>query len=167
MVADILDGIAKPLSRETFSLVLEMIRMDNLPVQKALRALLPELSQGRFAEELRQGLLAALTVVPAETAKPDERGRSRSPAGAAERKACSSQAKLEFKFRRENTQILTVFFIDIVGVHGEVLDDGHVLDLLKLIKAFEDIVTADHRRPSRHDREEDGGRDPGRSSSTR
>ena len=31
-----------------------MIRMDSLPVQEALRALLPELSQGSFAEELRR-----------------------------------------------------------------------------------------------------------------
>ncbi len=66
MVAEILAGLSKPLTRETFALVLDMIRMDSLPVQEALRALLPELSQGSFAEELRQGLLAALTVVPGE-----------------------------------------------------------------------------------------------------
>ena len=59
IIAESWPGIAKPLSRETFALVLDMIRLDSLPVQEALRALLPELSQGIFAEELRQGLLAA------------------------------------------------------------------------------------------------------------
>ena len=80
IVAEILAGLSKiaadnvrakqpPLTREAFSLVLDMVRLDSLPVQEALRALLPELSQGSFAEDLRQGLLAALTHVPGEESR--------------------------------------------------------------------------------------------------
>ena len=49
------------------------------------------------------------------------------------------QAKLEFKFRRENTQVLTVFFIDIAG-STEKSSPVDMSSYLKLIKAFEDIV---------------------------
>ncbi len=138
MVSDLLAGLSKPLARDTFGLALDMVRMDNLPVQKALRALLPELSQGSYAEELRQGLLAILTVVPRE-------GSRNEPQAAAEESQASTestlgQAKLEFKFRRESTQTLTVFFIDIAG-YTEKSTTMKPTDLMKLIKAFEDIVT--------------------------
>ena len=58
-----------------------------------------------------------------------------------------SQAKLEFKFRRENTQVLTVFFIDIAG-YTERSSTVDMSSLMKLIKAFEEIVgtsIAEHR----------------------
>jgi class 3 adenylate cyclase len=138
MVAEILTGIPKPPSRETFSLMLDMIRLDSLPVQEALRALLPEISQGSFAEELRQGLLSALSMVPGEAASTD---LSAALEAHAESRAESmlGQAKLEFKFRRENTQRLTVFFIDMAG-YTEKSSAVDMSSLLKLIKAFEDIV---------------------------
>ncbi len=138
IVAELLPGLAKPPSRETFSLVLEMISMDSLPVQKALRAFLPELCQGSFAEELRQGLLAALTIVPGPGLKHSRPAvLEESPAAGTERTL--GQAKLEFKFRRESTQNLTVFFIDIAG-YTEKSTTMKPTDLMKLIKAFEDIV---------------------------
>ena len=68
-VADILNGITKPISRETFKLTLEMLHLDSLRVQEALRSLLPELCQGAFAEELRQGLLGALSAEQGDGAK--------------------------------------------------------------------------------------------------
>ncbi len=138
MIADILGGITKPPSRETFSLLLDMIRLDSLPVQQALRAFLPELSQGSYAEELRQGLLSALSVVPRDTMTVAE------PAPAPEillepQNASMLGAKLEFKFKRENTQILTVFFIDIYG-STEISSKVEMSLYLKMIKTFEDIV---------------------------
>jgi class 3 adenylate cyclase len=136
IIADLLRGMAKPLSRETFALVLEMIRLDNGPVQEALRALLPELSQGIFAEELRQGLLAALTVTPGEPA-----ALPAADQGGTAMESTLSQAKLDFKFRRENTQVLTVFFIDIAG-YTEKANSVSASSLMKLIRAFEDIVGA-------------------------
>ena len=140
IVAEILAGLSKPLTRETFSLVLDMIRLDNLPVQEALRALLPELSQGSFAEELRQGLLAALTQVRVEGGKPDLPAprEEEIPVGT---ESTLGQAKLEFKFKRESMQNLTVLFIDIAG-YTEKSTTMKSTDLMKLIKSFEDIVVA-------------------------
>jgi class 3 adenylate cyclase len=140
MAAEILHGLSKPLSREVFGLVVSMIRLDDVPVQEALRTLLPELSQGGFAEELRQGLLSLLTVVPGETRKAegtaavDDRALPKT-------ESALDQAKLDFKFRRENTQVLTVFFIDIAGFTEKTsgLDMSYTL---KLVKAFEEIVTS-------------------------
>jgi len=140
IVAEILAGLSKPLTRETFSLVLDMIRLDSLPVQRALRALLPELSQGSFAEELRQGLLSALTQMPGEGLKPDLPVLREEEASAGT-ESTLGQAKLEFKFRRESMQNLTVFFIDIAG-YTEKSTAMKSTDLMKLIKTFEDIVVA-------------------------
>jgi class 3 adenylate cyclase len=140
MITDILKGVSRPLTREAFSMALEMIKLDTQSVQEELRALLPELSQGGFAEELRQGLLSSLTVMPAD-GLPVDRGAAREEAPAAESESTLDQAKLEFKFRRESTQNLTVFFIDIVGYTEKSTTVG-MTALLKLIKAFEDIVVS-------------------------
>jgi class 3 adenylate cyclase len=140
MVADILRGTTKPLSRETFSLLLDMIHLDSLPVQEALRALLPDLSQGSYAEELRQGLLAVLSGVPRETTAPEPVAAPETQA-VPETESILGQGKLEFKFKRENTQVLTVFFIDIYG-STEISSKVDASSYLRLIKAFEDIVTS-------------------------
>lgn len=137
MVAEILRGVDRPLSRESFSLALDMLRMESLPVQEALRGLLPELCQGSLAEELRQGLLDALAGAGSAAGKlPLGDGPA---AVAAPSESTLGQAKLEFKFKRENTQVLTVFFIDIAG-YTEKSSTMDMSSQLKLIKAFEDIV---------------------------
>jgi class 3 adenylate cyclase len=138
MIADILGGLSKPPSRETFSLLLDMIRLDSLPVQQELRALLPELSQGSYAEELRQGLLALLSGVPRETVTA-EPGAALESQPVPQAESMLGQAKLEYKFKRENTQTLTVFFVDIYG-STEISSKVEMSSYIKLIKAFEDIV---------------------------
>jgi class 3 adenylate cyclase len=139
MVADILKGMSKPLTREAFAMALDMIQLDNQAVQEELRTLLPELSQGTYSEELRQDLLSSLTVVPTDGLKMEKSVRGESLS--AETESTLDQAKLEFKFRRESTQNLTVFFIDIVGYTEKSTTVG-MTALLKLIKAFEDIVVS-------------------------
>ena len=138
MVADILAGVARPLTHEIFTLVLEMLRLDNLSVQKGLRALLPEMTQGVFAEELRQGLLSSISqgtgAAKTEAPAPGE-------VGGAALESTLGEGKLLFKFRREMTQNLTVFFVDIADstAKSTILNQP---DYLKLIKNFEDMVTA-------------------------
>lgn len=101
--------------------------------------MLPELCQGSFAEELRQSLLDTLAAVPGGKAMVD---LSAVPALVeVQSESLLGQAKLEFKFKRENTQVLTVFFTDIVG-YTEKSSSIDMSSLLKLIKAFEDIVVA-------------------------
>jgi class 3 adenylate cyclase len=126
------------VTRETFSLIMEALSMEGPAVQKALRSLLPKLCQGSFAEELRQILLESLTVRPLGAGS----GTS-TPAAPTPHEVPSEsllhQAKLEFKFKRENTQVLTVFFIDIAG-YTEKSTTIDMSSLLALIKAFEEIV---------------------------
>ncbi len=139
IVAEILGGISKPPSRETFGLLVDMLSMESQSVHLALRSFLPDLCQGGFAEELRKALLDFLTRLPGAVkgAAPAAPAAEHHPVG----ESLLGQAKLEFKFRRENTQVLTVFFVDIVDSTrlSTVMDYS---SLAKLIQAFEDIVTS-------------------------
>ncbi len=139
IVSELLEGVDRPLRRETFALVMDMVRMDHPAVQASLRKVLPELAQGPFAEEVRQGLVSALTQGPAEGQKAPGLREEELSAPAAE--STLGQAKLEFKFKRESTQNLTVFFIDIVN-YTEKSTSLSPPDMMNLIKAFEDVVGA-------------------------
>ncbi|HET6487076.1 MAG TPA: adenylate/guanylate cyclase domain-containing protein [Spirochaetia bacterium] len=141
MITEILAGITRPVTRDTFSLLLAMLRLDDPKVHSLLGALLPELSQGTFSEDLRQGLLDIMNSVhppvPASTG-----AELVSVAAPAEQASTLGQAKVEFKFRRENTQELTVFFIDMAGFtekSNTIRDE--MATLIGVIKAFEDIVS--------------------------
>jgi len=138
IVSELLQGVERPLRRETFALILEMLAMDHPGVQAALRKLLPELAQGPYAEELKQGLAAALNQVPGE-ARQAERTAARDEELPAETESTLGQAKLEFKFKRESQQNLTVFFIDIVNYTEKTTQLGPS-EMMKLIKSFEDMV---------------------------
>ncbi len=137
IVAEILSNMGKGMSREIFSLIMDTLGMESPHVQEALRVFLPDLCQGSFAEELRQILLESLTVLPAGGAAAGAPVHAPQPPG----ESILGQAKLEFKFKRENTQVLTVFFIDIAG-YTEKSTTIDMSSLLKLIKAFEDIVSS-------------------------
>jgi len=136
-MADVLVGISKPISRETFEIVLDTIQLESVAVQEALRKLLPELSQGGFAEEIRRRLVAVLTVMPGGQAQPEVAAAIPAPPV----ESTLNQEKVEFKFKREHTQVLTVFFIDIAD-YTQKSTQVDMSILLKIIKAFEEIVTA-------------------------
>jgi class 3 adenylate cyclase len=140
IVSELLDSVDHPLRRETFELVLGMVRMDGTPVQASLRTLLPELAQGPFAEELKHGLVAALIQAPGDGQKAEAAQSHEVDLAVPEGESTLGQAKLEFKFRRESTQNLTVFFIDIVNYTEKTINLSPP-DMMKLIKAFEDIVS--------------------------
>jgi class 3 adenylate cyclase/HEAT repeat protein len=135
-VAQVLQGVDRPLTRETFRLAMEMLRMDSQPVQEGLRAVLPELCQGDLAEELRQGLLDALSGTGGRAAAAEAL-----PVAGVEAGSALGQAKLEFKFKRENTQVLTVLFIDMADStqkSNELSQSAY----LRLIKTFEELMEA-------------------------
>ena len=136
-VAEILRGVDRPLTRETFSLALRMLRVESLPVQEGLREILPELCQGDLAEELRQGLLDALSgASPAAARQPAAPAPPRPDAPG---ESLLGAAKLEFKFKRENTQELTVFFADI----ADSTEKSNTLASsvwAELIRTFEEIT---------------------------
>ncbi|HVO37943.1 MAG TPA: adenylate/guanylate cyclase domain-containing protein, partial [Spirochaetia bacterium] len=141
VVADVIAGLAKPMTREVFTLVLDMLRMDSVRVQTALRGLLsdPDIQKGGFSEELRRQLVSVLSLVPGDRGR-GEAAKAVLEAVSTTEESTFDQAKLQYKFRRENTQTLTVFFIDIAGY----TEKSTAIDpsaLMKLIRAFEEIVT--------------------------
>jgi class 3 adenylate cyclase len=137
VVADVLAGISRPPSRETFAIVLDCIGLEKTSVQEELRKLLPDLSQGGFAEEIRQKLVEALTALPGGRAQSE----TAAPMPAAPPESTLDQGKVEFKFKREHTRRLTVFFVDI----ADSTEKSNQLDMsiwIKIIKAFEDVATS-------------------------
>ncbi len=134
-IAELLHSIGRPLTREGFALVRSLLRMDSAPVQAELRGLASELCQGTFAEETRQVLLEALAGTQVQAPAPAA-AEPEAPTGA---QSTLAHAKLEFKLRRENTQVLTVFFCDIVG-YTEKTAAMDTSALLGLIRTFEGLL---------------------------
>ncbi len=133
IVSEILSSLGKAPSRETFALVMEALCLEDPGVQQALRTLLPDFCQGGFAEELRQALMEILTVIPGKNVPVS--------APKPQTESLLGQAKLEFVFKRENTQELSVFFIDIAG-YTEKSTAIDMSSLLVLIKTFEETVSS-------------------------
>jgi class 3 adenylate cyclase len=137
IIIDILDNLEKPISHELFRQILGMISVRNPSIQQKLREILPEFSEGAFAEELRGTLVTALKTT---AAVPTAAGPAAPAASApAPTDTLFEHAKLEFKFRRENAQVLTVFFIDIVS-YTEKSSQTDTSTLMKLIQTFEEIT---------------------------
>jgi class 3 adenylate cyclase len=132
-IVEILANVEKPISREMLSFLLRLLPLDGAAVHRELRRVLPEFCQGAEAEEIRKALLdtlkgaetAAAMVAPPATAAPE-----------ATDSGMIGHAKMEFKFRRENAQVLTVLFTDVVG-YTERSSRSDSTSLWKLIQAFE------------------------------
>jgi class 3 adenylate cyclase/HEAT repeat protein len=131
-IVQILAHLERPLTRETVNFLLKLLAKPNAEVHRELRRILPELCQGSGAEELRVALLGAFKgqqgasgPIPAAAPAPD--------AGLIE------QAKLDFKFRRENAQVLTVLFTDMVGFTATT-ERTAASSLIKLLGSYEDIA---------------------------
>ena len=131
-LVQILANLDRPLSRETVSFLLKLLSVQSAAVHRELRRILPELCQGSGAEEIRVTLVAALKGKEGAAA-------AAMPAMSAPESGLIEQAKLDFKFRRENAQVLTVFFTDMVDFTGTSARTAAV-NLIKLIGAFEGIT---------------------------
>ncbi len=144
----ILANLHRPISRDLLRLLLKGIGSDSQAVQDALRTVLPEFCQGPHAEEIRQSLMSALRAGIGGGGPPPGAGAAVQPltetparaSGAAAGAGLIGHAKQEFKFRRENSQVLTVFFIDIVS-YTEKSSAVDASTLIGLIRAFEGMVT--------------------------
>jgi len=135
---EVLRSIEKKPSRETIALLISMLQVEEGGVQAELRRILPEFCQGEQAEEIRQSLIDALKIRPGasvSTVLPV----APKPEPGSPPESLFSKAKLEFKFRRENTQVLTVLFVDIAG-YTEKSSRIDMTALVRLIKAFEDTM---------------------------
>jgi class 3 adenylate cyclase/HEAT repeat protein len=131
-IVEILAHVEKPVSREMLSFMLRLLPLDSPTVHRELRRVLPEFCQGAEAEEIRKALLDTLKGVGTTAAAV--------PAPAAVLESTDGgmigHAKLEFKFRRENAQVLTVMFTDVAG-YTERSSRSDSTSLWKLIQAFE------------------------------
>jgi class 3 adenylate cyclase len=117
----------KPSSR---SFLLKVLPLSSAEVHRELRRILPELCQGSSAEELRVALVEALK---------GKDGAIAVTAVSAPDSGFIEQAKLDFKFRRENAQVLTVLFTDMVGFTAT-SERTAASSLIKLIGSYEDIA---------------------------
>ena len=129
--------LEKQTTHDLLNPILELIKSDSPIIQKTLRKVLKTLSQGPFGEEIRQLLVRHLKELQIERKRNDQKVEQDMPDT-----GLFEHAKIEFKFRRENAQTLTVFFIDMVG-YTERTSASDTSTLIDLIKAFEDIVIPD------------------------
>ncbi len=129
-IVQILANLDRPLSRDTVNFLLKLLPTPSAAVHRELRRILPELCQGSGAEEMRVALAEAL------------KGKDGAPvvtAVSAPDSGFIEHAKLDFKFRRENAQVLTVLFTDMVGFTAT-SERTAASSLIKLIGSYEDIA---------------------------
>jgi class 3 adenylate cyclase len=129
----LLERLPRPLNHEVVRFLFKQISIDDSALQNTLRTILLEVAKSDYAEELRNVLLEYMN---------HQLGKviMLSPANTTEQNAgLLEQAKVEFKFKRENAQILTVFFCDIVS-YTEKTSMVNASTLMTLIRSFEGIV---------------------------
>jgi len=130
----LLGRLPKPYSRDVVLILFKQLDKEHAVLQMTLRSVLKDVVKTELAEELRTVLVNYLTQQEGAAISFSEEEES------AEHLAASlEQAKMEFKFKRENSQILTVFFCDIVS-YTEKSSFINTTTLMKLIHSFEGIV---------------------------
>ncbi len=130
-LAALLSELDDEIEPETIPDLLALLDLPSPTVHERLRATLARLAAGRCGEQIRAGLIRNLKGTDGPAALPR--------AARVEGPALAERAKSEFRFRRENAQVLTVFFVDMVG-YTERTAASDTTSLLGLIQAFEDVV---------------------------
>lgn len=136
LISRLLYRLKEPLSYTILSGILGLIMSKSLQIQRTLRDVMPSLCRGDYAELIKSTLLGYLPS-----------GRKDSCLTSGERKRSSLKKrecvilhpKIEFQFKREHTQILTVFFVDIAG-YTDLSSRVDMSNLMTLLKTYEDIV---------------------------
>jgi class 3 adenylate cyclase len=134
----VLAEVEKQITHGLLTILLNLLESPSSMIQHALRDTLTNLIKGPFAEEIRDELVNYLKGT--KQAIHDEAAEDIKEADTAD--TVVEHAKIEFKFKRENSQLVTVFFIDIVS-YTERSSISDTTTLMNLIKSFEDIVLPD------------------------
>jgi class 3 adenylate cyclase/HEAT repeat protein len=130
----LLERLKRPLTREVAQFLFGQVGTNEPVLQRTLRGLLQDAAKSDFAEELRNVLLDYLNRQQGKVIK------FSSPVAAADEGAgLVGEAKEEFKFKRENAQILTVFFCDMAG-YTEKASQVNATTIITVIRSFEGIV---------------------------
>ncbi len=125
------------INHEILKIIFTQLLSDSLEIHRALRETLGEIAKGEFSEEIRKEIIAILKSKSKEKkilTKTLTKNETET-----QRDNLINHAKYEFKFKRENSQMLTVMFIDIVG-YTEKSSSSDMSNIIKLIKNFEDIT---------------------------
>lgn len=133
-VADIIEQFEPPLSHDIMMLLLSLVWQKSGIIQKALRNVVSRLITNGYSEEIRNTLLDYL-----KRGTPEHEPLVKEPVYP-DRDTLVSQAKKEYKFKRENNQLVTVMFLDMAG-YTEKSSDKDALSLMNLISRFEELVT--------------------------
>jgi class 3 adenylate cyclase len=135
LVREVIVRIKEKITNSMINPLVKLLVHGSAGIQKTLREELSQLHQGRKGAKIRKALLDALQSSPERGEKDNKKREDARIAGV----DTFLHPKLEYKLRREHTQVLTVFFIDMVG-YTERSARSDMTNLVKLIKLFEENV---------------------------
>ncbi len=116
--------------------LLSLVHSSKTPIHDTLREAFPEICGGMYSGETRRILVEYLDRFSKEMVSGYAGEKSPS---LDEKESLIHHPKAEFRFKREHSQVLTVFFIDIVGYTNR-STRVDMSSLISLVKTFEDIV---------------------------
>jgi class 3 adenylate cyclase len=135
LVAEMLVRIKDRISGKLIAPLMGLLFREGEVIHDALRAVLPALSSGPHAGKVKKALLEVLATSPESVGKERKRREDERLRG----REVFLHPKAEYKIRREHSQIMTVFFIDMVG-YTERSSRSDATNLMRLIKRFEENV---------------------------
>jgi len=130
IIRTILSRVMESILPQLIQKITKLLELKDRDVHELLRKNLPIFCKGQSAKELVSNLISYLGKVPFSVEQGEKEGRV----------SIIHHPKIEFKFKREHSQVLTVLFIDIAGytAHSTKTD---MSGLMGLLKNFERIVT--------------------------
>ena len=135
LIAKMLVRIRERISGKLVAPLMGLIFREGEVIHEALRAVLPVLSSGPNAGKVKKALLEVLATSPESVGRDRQRREDERLRG----REVFLHPKLEYKIRREHSQAMTVFFIDMVG-YTERSSRSDATNLMRLIKRFEENV---------------------------
>ncbi len=133
-IAKLIQGLKPYINHEILKILFTQFTSDSPEVHVALRETMQNLAKGEYSEEIRKRVIELLKHTTNQTPK-----ASVEEVTQPQTDNLINHAKYEFKFKRENSQKLTVMFIDIVG-YTEKSSSSDMSNIIELIKNFEDIT---------------------------
>jgi class 3 adenylate cyclase len=133
--AAIIRRLRRPLPNDLLILLVGLLRSESAEIHKVLREVLPVFCRDKVCEEVQRAVLSYL-----ETEQGAAGLETKIAAKRDDRKgSIIHQPKIEFKFRMEHSQVLTVFFIDVVDYTAR-STRVDMSSLMQFVRTFEETV---------------------------
>jgi len=136
LLPQVLHRLRENLPKKLLPHTMRLITSEKMPVQRELRNILPGLCRSRYSDEVKKTLIEYLGAFRESVSTNSYTVEKHFPT---EREGIIQHPKIEFKFKKEHSQILTVIFIDIVE-YTKRSSNVDMSSLMKMVKTFEDIV---------------------------